>query len=138
MSGEEPSSISFLQEPDIAIEMQMPDESLRTFLFDPKYKLDSDDAGGGEPADGKPKKVDIDKMHAYRDSIRRSDGSCAVEYAAILYPSTTISYSPGLEALEAYPGRARMLRQWWSKDLVCRASIHPCECHDPCASLCVR
>ena len=53
-------------------------------LFDPKYKLDSET--NGEPGDGKPKKVDIDKMHAYRDAIRLADGDRVIRYAATNYP----------------------------------------------------
>jgi hypothetical protein len=49
----------------------------------PKYKLQSEEAG--EPGDGKPKKIDIDTMHAYRDAIRTLTEQRVVSYAAILY-----------------------------------------------------
>ena len=97
-------------------------------IFDPKYKLDtetadasSNDAGeeaageeaepeaAGEEAEpeaagaGKPKKIDIDKMHAYRDSIRDVDDHRVVQYAAILYPGLTVEYGVGLAAVAARP-----------------------------------
>jgi predicted component of viral defense system (DUF524 family) len=73
------------------------------YLFDPKYKLEGE-LIEGESADGKPKKTDIDKMHAYRDAVRGEDGIRVVRYAAILYPGPEVRYSEGLEALRAYPG----------------------------------
>ena len=95
-----------------------PDGTPRLYLFDPKYKLDSEEIDG--VVDGKPKKVDIDKMHAYRDAIRGDDGSAVVRFAATLYPGSTLSFSDGLAALQAYPGREielkqqvdRWLREW--------------------------
>ena len=65
----------------------------------------------GKSADGKPKKTDIDKMHAYRDAIRGEDGIRVVRYAAILYPGPEVSYSEGLEALRAYPGAEQDLER---------------------------
>jgi predicted component of viral defense system (DUF524 family) len=113
-------SISFQQKPDVAIEVQRPDGETRILIFDPKYKLDSEtlrgdttsedpapDAASEEPSSeagpGKPKKVDIDKMHAYRDSIRDAQDHRIVSYAAILYPGQTVSYGPGLAAIAARP-----------------------------------
>ena len=71
-------SISFPQRPDLTVEITRPTGETRLLLFDPKYKLrsefiaapidDDDDPLFGEA--GQPKKVDIDKMHAYRDAIR--------------------------------------------------------------------
>ena len=89
-------------------------------IFDPKYKLQSefiaricsgtrrrariadDDAEG---ATGRPKKVDIDKMHAYRDAIQL-DRRRVVDFAAILYPGPAVSYGTEVAALPAYPTRA--------------------------------
>jgi predicted component of viral defense system (DUF524 family) len=94
-------SISFTQIPDITIELRSDGEAPRLFLFDPKYKLDSEQ--NGEPGDGKPKKQDIDTMHAYRDAIRNDDEHRVVRYAAILYPGPEQRYGDGIEALSARP-----------------------------------
>jgi len=71
------------------------------YIFDPKYKLVSEEQIIG---DGKPKKTDIDKMHAYRDAIRDESGKRVVKYAAILYPGQNEVFDHGLAALRAYPG----------------------------------
>lgn len=99
-------SITFPQRPDIAIEVQRPGERPEVLLFDPKYKLDGEregDAAEAAVSAGGPLKVDIDKMHAYRDAIRDSDGRRVVRYAAILYPGPGRRYSAGIEALSADP-----------------------------------
>ncbi|MHC0037943.1 DUF2357 domain-containing protein [Pseudoneobacillus sp. C159] len=98
-------SVSFQQIPDISIEVESASER-KVIIFDPKYKLDSEEWNNeeNEVAKGKPKKVDIDKMHAYRDSIRDRDGQLVVMYASILYPGKTIHYFDGLGAIKAYPG----------------------------------
>jgi len=51
----------------------------------------------------KPKKVDIDKMHAYRDSIRDVWDNRIVSYAAILYPGKTVEFGSGLAAISTRP-----------------------------------
>jgi hypothetical protein len=103
-------SITYTQRPDVAVEVRVPGERPRVYLFDPKYKLDGEilEGGGG---DGKPKKVDIDKMHAYRDAIRDADGERVVEYAAILYPGPEQIFPDGIEALHADPGGSASLTQ---------------------------
>jgi hypothetical protein len=102
-------SMTYEQRPDVAVEILAPDAAPSVYLFDPKYKLD------GEPlesanVEGKPKKVDIDKMHAYRDAIRDAEGQRAVRYAAILYPGPERRFPHGVEALTADPGNAEQLR----------------------------
>jgi predicted component of viral defense system (DUF524 family) len=103
-------SISFQQRPDIAVEIESPAGQTKILLFDPKYKLQSEESDAashqGEEGDavGSPKKVDIDKMHAYRDAIRGGDLGRAVSYAAILYPGAEVRFSDDIEALRAYPG----------------------------------
>jgi predicted component of viral defense system (DUF524 family) len=94
-------SISFNQIPDISVEVREPGERLDLLLFDPKYKLQSEE--GGEPGDGKPKKIDIDTMHAYRDAIRTASDWRVVSCAAILYPGPEVRYGDGIEALSARP-----------------------------------
>jgi hypothetical protein len=107
--GKPLGSMSFAQIPDVALEVIDPESPRpRVYLFDPKYKLSSEDSETGEDS-GKPKKTDIDAMHAYRDGIRDSDGERVVQYAAILYPGETKSYAPGLEALQATPGSSGAL-----------------------------
>lgn len=106
-------SISYPQRPDVAMEITNVDGRTHIYLFDPKYKLASDATlgtdGGGLLATGKPQKVDIDKMHAYRDAIRDAEDRRAVRYAAILYPGPRIHYADGIEALHAYPGMEQEL-----------------------------
>jgi predicted component of viral defense system (DUF524 family) len=110
-------SISFPQCPDVMVEVSGPDQDPVLILFDPKYKLRSEDPAGladvddvGVPA-GQPKKIDIDKMHAYRDAIRTQNGERVVSYAAILYPGPEVRYPPGIEALTADPLRPELLRE---------------------------
>jgi hypothetical protein len=98
--------------PDPAIEVESPGERPRLYLLDPKYKLDSELPGEAAGAsDGKPKKIDIDKMHTYRDAIRGDDLAAVVEHAAILYPGPRVAYpedtgqaGPVIEAIPAMPG----------------------------------
>lgn len=102
--------------------MKRPDGELRLWLLDPKYKLDSETRPVGEETPdeglkGSPKKVDIDKMHAYRDAIRGGQGEVAVLYAGILYPGETQRYSAGLAALRAIPGHAEKLHEDLDRDL---------------------
>src|SRR5439155_19765949 len=101
-------SISFIQRPDIAIEILPVQGSPYIYLFDPKYKLDSERQEEGQ-GNGKPKKEDIDKMHTYRDAIRGEKGISVVQYAAIMYPGIHQNYEEGIEALQAYPGLEGLL-----------------------------
>lgn len=96
-------NISYEQRPDVAVEIHPAQRAPRVLVFDPKYRLESEVSEGLVP-DGKPKKVDIDKMHAYRDAIRDEQGRRVVEYAAILYPGAAVRFDSGLEALQAIPG----------------------------------
>jgi len=110
-------SVSYAQRPDIAIEVEKPGEATQIYLFDPKYKLDGETNEAGEssasdPSNGKPKKIDIDKMHTYRDAIRDETDRRPVQCASILYPGPDVRYeAPGIEALHAYPGEAAGLEQ---------------------------
>lgn len=101
-SGSPLGSMSFSQIPDIAVELIRSDGSREVALFDPKYKLVSEE--GADPGDGTPKKVDIDKMHAYRDAIRDKAGRRVVRFAATLYPGITKTYGEGLSAIRLQPG----------------------------------
>jgi PD-(D/E)XK nuclease superfamily len=103
-------SVSYAQIPDIAIEVSSPTRPTCVYLLDPKYRLDGEVLGIEANPDSKPTKVDIDKMHAYRDAIRDDQGNHVISYAGILYPGPYIKYVQGLEALPAYPGREDTLR----------------------------
>jgi len=109
-------SISFSQRPDIAIEVVSVTQGTAVYIFDPKYKLQSEhmqaspDGADVAVSPGMPKKVDIDKMHSYRDSIRDSNLQRAVRYAAILYPGAEVRYADDIEALHAYPGDVDALK----------------------------
>jgi predicted component of viral defense system (DUF524 family) len=103
-------SVSYTQIPDIVVEICNAASPLRLYLFDPKYKLDGN-LQNDETPDGKPKKVDIDKMHAYRDAIRDAAGSRVVESAMILYPGPAVTYAAGIGALQAVPGRSDLLAE---------------------------
>ena len=98
-------SLTFLQRPDIAIELMDETGDMAVYLFDPKYKLDGEGTLSA-PGYTAPLKVDIDKMHAYRDAIRGKDRNRAVRFAAILYPGETYAYPDGIEAIGALPSRA--------------------------------
>lgn len=97
-------SISFEQRPDVAIEIMPTNGPIQVYLFDPKYKLESEQREGNMGNKSGPKKEDIDKMHAYRDAIRDREQQRIVQYAAIMYPGEYIHFDDGLEALNAYPG----------------------------------
>jgi PD-(D/E)XK nuclease superfamily len=107
-------AIASAQIPDISIQLRR-GSSVRLLLLDPKYKLLSEtlesrlheqsdsglaqeleevtEASGPRSAPrGLPKKIDIDKMHTYRDAIRGSDGASAVVAAYILYPGDTVRF----------------------------------------------
>lgn len=101
-------SVSYKQIPDVAIEVEQPEEPGRVFLFDPKYKLDSEMVDEG---DRRPQKIDIDAMHAYRDAIRDSAGERVVQFAAILYPGPSKQFGTGLGALSAMPDDEASLRE---------------------------
>jgi hypothetical protein len=96
-------SFTYRQIPDVAVELRSPGAVPRVWLFDPKYKLDGEPLVETEPG-GKPRKGDIDKMHAYRDAIRTPAGNRVVQRAAILYPGPAVRYAGGIEAISAVPG----------------------------------
>ena len=107
-TGGDYRSISYRQRPDVAIEIEREGQRGRILLFDPKYKLDSDKSSG-KPQ--RPKKTDIDAMHAYRDSIRDAEAARVIELAVILYPGPDRRFDPGLCALSAVPGADVDLRE---------------------------
>ncbi|HEX8219920.1 MAG TPA: DUF2357 domain-containing protein [Chloroflexia bacterium] len=84
-------------------------EALDEDLEEAQGDVDVDNLSDANPV-SKPKKVDIDKMHAYRDAIRDADGERAVEYAGVLYPGPTVRYGKGIEALQALPKNISSLR----------------------------
>ena len=104
-----PRSVSFPQRPDIVLEVRAQDLEPRLFVFDPKYKLDSEGLDE-EGLVGRPKKSDIDKMHAYRDAIRGYGGRQVIDYAAILYPGPSKHFGNNVAALQAVGGREAKLR----------------------------
>ena len=104
-----PRSVSFAQRPDIVLEIRTRDSVPRLFVFDPKYKLDSEGVDE-EGVTGRPRKTDIDKMHAYRDAIRGEEGERLVEYAAILYPGSPRYFGDNIAALQAVGGCEARLR----------------------------
>ena len=97
-------SISYHQRPDVTVEIAAPGTTPRLYLFDPKYKFNSDKGNAG--AAGRARKEDIDKMHAYRDAIRDGDDQRVVKYAAILYPGRTRRFGNEVAALCARPDHA--------------------------------
>ncbi|WP_185974725.1 nuclease domain-containing protein [Deinococcus detaillensis] len=129
-------SVSFEQRPDLVIEVQRENGLAELWILDPKYKLDSEnDPVSGEahqpdPA-GRPKKTDIDKMHAYRDAIRSPAGAQAVRFAGILYPGPDCSYSPGLGAISARPLHAGALRASLRALFETQEVLTPTPHHDP-------
>ena len=102
-------SVSFSQRPDIVLDVRAPDSVPRLFVFDPKYKLESEYLDE-EGLAGRPKKSDIDKVHAYRDAVRGQDGKRVIQYAAILYPGPSQHFGEDITALQAVAGREHGLR----------------------------
>jgi hypothetical protein len=102
-------SMSYTQVPDITVDVRAPGKPPCLYLFDPKYKL-AGEAEGKDLAGGRPSKVDIDKMHAYRDAIRDEHGRRIVISAATMYPGPSEQYGPGLEAIQANPDYIDELR----------------------------
>jgi predicted component of viral defense system (DUF524 family) len=98
-------SVSFSQRPDIAIERE-DSMGMQVIVLDPKYKLLGEQGGLG--SDASPLKGDIDKMHAYRDSVR-SGVDRVVSFASIMYPGSQRIYD-GVGALQALPSRQDDLR----------------------------
>jgi predicted component of viral defense system (DUF524 family) len=121
-------SVSFAKRPDVVVEVTEPSGDKAIWVFDPKYKLRGSSTGEGgvsenhSEANGpddlaKPKQVDIDAMHAYRDAIRGVDGERLVRYAAILFPGTSQTYGHGLGALHADPTDEAELRGQLDREL---------------------
>ena len=103
-------SISFMQKPDITIRVERPGAQTQVLLLDPKYKLDS--YADGEPdATGRPKKVDIDKMHAYRDAIRDAHDRRVVSAAYTIYPGPSRLCGDGIGALQGDPSQRSVLER---------------------------
>ena len=105
-------SLTFTQNPDVAVELRVAGK-IQLAIFDPKYKLDGELASeiGLTPRAARPQKVDIDKMHAYRDAIRDASGARVVRHAAILYPGPSVPYLDGLSAMGANPNESSSLKQ---------------------------
>jgi hypothetical protein len=101
-------SVSFPKKPDISVEIEDPDGNTEIWIFDPKYKLDSEtqpasDETGDDIPSGSPKPQDINAMHAYRDAIRDGANRHVVRFAGILYPGATRDFGAELAALQAQP-----------------------------------
>lgn len=103
-------SISYSQIPDVTVEVRRPGQRPHLYLFDPKYKL-AGELSEDAPSDGKPTKVDIDKMHTYRDAIRDQSNQRVVRCAATLYPGPSIHYAQGIEAISADPEHVGRLEE---------------------------
>lgn len=99
-------SISKGQQPDLSLlyfesrqhwQRQQPQKGL---VFEVKFRQDPQ---------GRPRKTDLDRLHAYRDAIyvqssHSSDHRLFVG-GALLYPGHVERYEPGLEALTCLPGQ---------------------------------
>ena len=96
-------SVTFPQRPDFTLEVTEGKDIIGLYIFDPKYKLDSE-GDAGTLLESRPKKTDIDKMHSYRDSIRVSGGRHIVKYSSIMYPGPGYDFNfAGVEAISACP-----------------------------------
>jgi len=106
--GKRYRSRSLTQIPDLVLEVHGPGRPPRQPVLDPKYKLDGE---VGEEFLATPKKIDLDKMHAYRDAIvDTGSGERVVQYAAIIYPGPTKRYD-GIAALQGRPKQKSGLRE---------------------------
>ena len=109
-------SVSFAKKPDIAIETTSDEGDTTITILDPKYKLDSETQTTVDPEEakvprGRPKRQDIDAMHAYRDAIRDDADRRPVRYAATLYPGPTEKFGRQVAALQAHPLHTRSLQR---------------------------
>ncbi|MGO9489456.1 MAG: nuclease domain-containing protein [Solirubrobacteraceae bacterium] len=109
-------SVSFGKKPDIAIETTGSNGETTVTILDPKYKLDSESQTTTDPDDagikkGRPKRQDIDAMHAYRDAIRDHADARPVSYAATLYPGPTQEFGSQVAALHADPMHTHALQE---------------------------
>jgi len=95
-------SISYAQRPDLVVHIVRPNGPDRLWLWDAKYRL-------GDQLK-RPEKVDLDRMHAYRDALRLASGDTVVDMACILYPGPSQVYAPGLMALQASPLASQQLQ----------------------------
>lgn len=111
-------SISFVQEPDITLEVCDAAGGRVLHLLDPKYKL-----AAYEQGKNKPIKEDIDKMHAYRDAIRDQADQRVVHSAAILFPGDDRVYGDGIGALGLLPGSPRAGLQRWLGQILRRQDV---------------
>lgn len=103
-------SISYVQRPDLVVEIQRSGRSPCLLVFDPKYNVHAGETNGAELEPSlRPIKGDVDKMHTYRDAIRDVGGRRVVEYAATLYPGPSKHFGSSLAALGAIPGDAAQL-----------------------------
>lgn len=93
-------SMSYRQRPDLVVEISDP-QGARLLVLDPKYRLESERLGG---LTTRPRKGDLDRLHAYRDALRNVAGEAGVCCAVVLYPGETYHFSEGLWALRACPG----------------------------------
>jgi hypothetical protein len=97
-------SMSYRQRPDMVVEISGAGAP-RLLVLDPKYRLDSERQGG---ATTRPRKADLDRLHAYRDALRNAQGEAGVRCAVLLYPGETYRFSEGLLALQACPGESTL------------------------------
>lgn len=105
-------SISYAQRPDLVVQVSpykrpqlptQPTQPAQIWLWDAKYRLGDDLK--------RPSKVDLDRMHAYRDALRSETGATVVTMACILYPGPSLTFAPGLSALQASPLAPEDLQQ---------------------------
>lgn len=95
-------SLSYQKRPDICIVCEAPETPPQLLLFDPKYKLISEEKWTSN--DSRPLREDIDKMHTYRDAIRHQETEKPVFFAGIIYPGKTEHFGDGLSAIGCIPG----------------------------------
>lgn len=86
-------SLSRTQRPDLSLLLRAPGQAPQLIVLDAKFRSEA----------GQPLKDDLDKLHAYRDAIRRYDGSPVVSRAVLLYPGAPGAYLPALEAWQILP-----------------------------------
>ena len=95
-------SLSYQKRPDICIVCEEVEAPPQLLLFDPKYKLISEEKGTMN--DSRPLREDIDKMHTYRDAIRHEEIERPVSFAGIIYPGKTEHFGNGIGAIGCIPG----------------------------------
>lgn len=97
-------SLSYQKRLDICIVCEEVGTPPQLLLFDPKYKLISEEKGTMN--DNHPLREDIDKIRTYRDAIRHEEVKRPVSFAGVIHPRKIEYSGNGISAIGCTPGYA--------------------------------